>query len=326
MWRISNRRPVLKSILVGCVIGALMARWVRAAEQTKVTAPTQPESGPGGSDYVCDSVVKSNFGEGNGEFWIFEPADSKPAKAPVILFMHGWSAMNPAPYTDWINHIVRRGNIVIYPRYQAKLTTKPGTFTPNAIAAIKQALTILDQDNHVHPDRDKVAVVGHSFGGIIAANLAADAGSELPPLKAVMCVEPGNGGFPVNADYSKIPPKTLLLCVAGDEDKLVKDTFARRIFTEATAVDNADKNYILVSSDSHGTPALIANHMAPVAQPGSTNAMDWYGFWKWYDGLTDAAFYGKNRQYALGNTAEQRFMGKWSDGQPVAEPVVTEAK
>ena len=33
----------------------------------------------------------------------------------------------------------------------------------------------------------------------------------------------------------------------------------------------------------------------------------------------DAAFYNKNREYALGNTPQQRFMGVWSDGVPVKE-------
>ncbi|MGH8058347.1 MAG: hypothetical protein ACREOH_14110, partial [Candidatus Entotheonellia bacterium] len=39
--------------------------------------------------------------------------------------------------------------------------------------------------------------------------------------------------------------------------------------------------------------------------------------WKLFDGLTDAAFFQKNREYALGNTPKQRFMGLWSDGVPV---------
>ena len=354
MWRIFKRRRAFNSIVVGCLFGALVSRCLRAEDeappggglrekirerlkhgkgassesQTQATQPTQPTSGPGSSEYPYGSVKTSNFGAGDQEFWIFEPADSKPETAPVIVFMHGWSVMDTAPYIDWVNHLVRRGNIVIYPRYQAKLTTAPATFTPNTVAAIKQALTVLDGADHVHPDRDKVAIVGHSFGGIIAANIAAVAASEagMPVFKAVMCVEPGNGGFPVNADYSKIPAKTLLLCVAGDQDKLVKDKNAKEIFAASTAVAAADKNYILVNSDNHGSPALTADHFAPVAFGWATNALDWFGYWKWCDGLTDAAFYGKNRQYALGNTTEQRFMGKWSDGQPVTEPTITEAK
>lgn len=35
------------------------------------------------------------------------------------------------------------------------------------------------------------------------------------------------------------------------------------------------------------------------------------------------AFYGTNRQYALGDTDEQRYMGQWSDDTPIHEPVVT---
>ena len=38
--------------------------------------------------------------------------------------------------------------------------------------------------------------------------------------------------------------------------------------------------------------------------------------------LTDAAFHGRNREYALGNTPQQRYMGAWSDGRPVRELIV----
>ena len=56
--------------------------------------------------------------------------------------------------------------------------------------------------------------------------------------------------------------------------------------------------------------------------PGRIDALDFYGTWKLLDGLTDAAFHGTHREYALGNTAQQRFMGKWSDGVPVKELIV----
>ena len=61
--------------------------------------------------------------------------------------------------------------------------------------------------------------------------------------------------------------------------------------------------------------------------PGSsgreaTDTLDYFGYWKWFDALIDAAFFGRNRGIALGDTPEQRFMGKWSDGNPVTEPEV----
>jgi hypothetical protein len=58
------------------------------------------------------------------------------------------------------------------------------------------------------------------------------------------------------------------------------------------------------------------------AEPHSLNALDYYGTWKLFDALEDAAFYGKEREYALGNTPQQRNMGKWSDGVPVKEMIV----
>jgi hypothetical protein len=36
------------------------------------------------------------------------------------------------------------------------------------------------------------------------------------------------------------------------------------------------------------------------------------------------SFFGKNREYALGNTPQQRFMGFWSDGVAVKELIVTD--
>ena len=57
-----------------------------------------------------------------------------------------------------------------------------------------------------------------------------------------------------------------------------------------------------------------------------TNALDFYGYWKWLDALTDAAFFGLHRDLALGGTEAQKFMGTWSDGQPVKPAVVELAK
>jgi hypothetical protein len=134
-----------------------------------------------------------------------------------------------------------------------------------------------------------------------------------------MCVEPGPySPGRICQDYARIPAGTLLLCVAGDDDHIVGEATARLIFTTATTVARADKDYILVRSDSHGRPALHATHVAPAGNGFAS----WYGYWKWCDALTAAAFTGHDRAYALGNTPEQRFLGTWSDGTAVIEPVL----
>ena len=319
--------------------------------------PAQPSSGPGGSDYVCNQVIKSKHGsfDFGKQYWIYEPADPAPESAPLIVFLHGWSAMDPIGYEAWIEHIVKRGNIVVYPRYQATLFTQPKDFTSNAIAAVKSAIEELQTGKHVKPELDNFAIVGHSMGGIITANMAA-LSTGLPEPKAIMCIEPGVTDALELEDLSKIPETTLLLCVVGDRDENVGDADAIRIFEESSRI--TDKDFVIVVSDDHGDPSLIADHYAPAAvdkkpnfrtmitsllrmlilkilkqivgiptttrSHGEVNSLDYYGYWKLFDGLCDCGFYGINREYALGNTLEQRFMGVWSDGVPVKELIITD--
>lgn len=314
----------------------------------KPTPPAQPKSGPGGADYTHRAVVSKECGKGGTAYWLFEPGNPKPDRAPLIVFNHGWAVMQPRPYDAWIEHIVKRGNIVVYPRYQEGLLTPPAEFTPNASTAIKAAIERLKSEaGHVKPDLDKFAIVGHSMGGCVSANLTANWESAgLPRPKAVMPIQPGKTWGPVDwalvklEDLSRVAPETLLLCVVGDRDQMVQDVDAKRIFKETTRVPAANKSFVTLVTDEHGEPALVADHFAPCAATTGTggqqsdfaakiarraDALDYFGTWKLFDALTDAAFYGKNRKYALGNTPEQRFMGKWSDGVPVKELKVTTA-
>lgn len=336
----------------------------------QASPPAQPAKGPGSKEYSHTAVIKNRYENGIKEYWIYEPDQPKPSSAPVIVFLHGWGAMNPATYGAWIDHLVKRGNIVIYPRYQSDLKTPLKDFTANAIDAIHNAMSRLQNEpDHVRPDLSKFAVVGHSVGGLLTANVTALAQENgLPQVRAMMSVEPGRtwnpgtrGNVPL-ADLLKIPAKTLLLSVAGDKDRIARDVDAKRIYNESKNVSADNKDYITLISDEHGTPPLIAHHGAPTAfdlaydngekseetsalrerlkermrerQNGNdeaeittehlVNALDFYGTWKLFDGLCDAAFYGKNREYALGNTSEQRNMGNWSDGVPVQKLAVTD--
>jgi len=137
---------------------------------------------------------------------------------------------------------------------------------------------------------------------------------------------------PVLENLTKIPSNTLLLSLAGEQDNWVGVVDAKRIIRDTRQISSDNKDYILMISDEHGNPTLLANHFAPLAAEFSNknykldllvDAWDYYGTWKLFDGLLDAAFYNKNRPYALGNTSQQRFMGIWSDGEPVKEPIVT---
>jgi pimeloyl-ACP methyl ester carboxylesterase len=294
------------------------------ARNAAPTQPEQPRSGPGGKQFVHAQVLAELHGSGPRAYWLFEPAEPKPESAPLVVFNHGWGAMDPRAYRAWIDHIVQRGNIVVYPLYQDSLRTAASSFTPNAIAAVQDSIrTLQAETGHVKPQLEKFALVGHSMGGPISANMAETWKMQgLPLPRALMCVEPGKTwgrtwAVIEMADLKQIPAETLLLTVVGDDDRLVRDIDAKRIFIESTRVPLENKSFITLLSDDHGHPALNANHMAPVTWMGKLDALDYFGLWKLFDGLTDAAFFHTNRNYALGNTPEQKFMGLWSDGIPV---------
>jgi acetyl esterase/lipase len=365
------------------VLGVFFSAYVDAAEPP--AAPQQPARGPGGARLLRVNVTKARHGEGARAYWLFKPDVSTPTSAPLIVFLHGWGATNPAIYGAWIDHLVRAGNIVVYPRYQADLHTPTADFLPNAIRATQDAIALLQKEpGHLRPDLSKLAVVGHSVGGLLAANVAAVADdSGLPRVSAVMSVQPGRtwnrrplANVPLE-NLRRISNKPLMLVVVGDQDLLAGETDARRIYYESKQLNRADKDFVRLRSDNRGQPALTANHLTPVAfdsayddgedrglpggrararmrenlEPRSqektgsggddesiplvssamsdrgqlqVDALDYYGLWKLFDGLCDAAFHGRNRNFALGNTLQQRFMGYWSDGKPVNQLLVTD--
>ena len=340
--------------------GLILVTVLTLSAQTNLpTPPQQPETGPGGKQAAHAAVIKNRYEKGAKEYWIYEPDQPKPATAPVVIFLHGWGEMNPLYYGAWIDHLVKRGNIVIFPRYQPNLLTRREDFIPNTLSALKAAFDRLKTEpGHVHPDLTKVATVGHSLGGVLSASVAALADeSGLPHIRAAMSVEPGLTKEPASVpmpDLKKIASDTLLLSVAGDRDTLVDDYDAKRIYYESTRISADNKDFIRLVSDERGLPPLLANHRAPTApdkdydngdgdltaprsgmgsipdrqidatRTPAINALDYYGLWKLFDGLTDAAFFGRNREFALGNTPQQRFMGKWSDGVAVKEVIVTD--
>jgi dienelactone hydrolase len=320
------KKYLLLLIVIGIII--LPNAGSVVATSNGPTPPSQPTSGPGGSDYSHEGLQKSSYKWGAEQYWVFEPADPKPESAPLIVFNHGYFAIYPFFYQEWINHIVRKGNIVVYPRYQGVFFFDFRNFHSNAIDAVKDAIVTLNSGDHVIPELDKFAIVGHSYGGGITANMAALAEEEgLPIPKAIMPVQP----FILSSqssDLSKIPAETLMLVVVGEDDTVVGSSYGKKIFDNTPQIPLNQKDFVIQVTDRYGSPDLVADHIAPVCFQlfffSNVDAVDYYSTWKLFDALTDYAFYGINGEYCLGNTPEQRYMGLWSDGTPVKELIVTD--
>ena len=222
------KRFVISLFVIGILI--FSSSGIAIANFDDPTPPNQPESGPGGSGYSHDGYEKNRYKWGGSQYWIFEPRKPKPESAPLIVFNHGYLAIHPIIYWTWIIHLVKKGNIVVYPRYQGGFVLGYKNFLPNAINAVEDAIKTLQSGDHVRPELDKFAIVGHSLGGGITANMAALAEEEgLPIPKAIMPVQPFiQPGILV--DLSKISSDTLMLVVVGEDDNVVGNTSAKIIF------------------------------------------------------------------------------------------------
>jgi dienelactone hydrolase len=322
-------------------IGALSLAVLLAALPAALADDAPHSARASGDAYPHKALRRHEFGVGARSYWIYEPAEPTPAVAPVIVFHHGWLAVNPAAYGAWIDHLVRRGQVVIFPRYQLDVATRPDDFLPNALAAVRDAFDVLETSpKHIRPDRERFALIGHSAGGNLSAQMAATAAeNHLPVPKALVLLMPGEVKPAREPSLSRIPSTTLLVVAAAEDDRIVGDVRARQIFAGTTSIPPERKKYVLYRTDRHGLPWLIADHVAPTAalrgfdtgdgllrgyqlNRAELNAFDYAGFWRLADLTLDAAFAGRTLDEATDRGERFRHLGYWSDGRAVAPPIV----
>ncbi|RCK80771.1 MAG: hypothetical protein OZSIB_2659 [Candidatus Ozemobacter sibiricus] len=352
---VASNLVIIKALLAAGLVLVLIA----AAGPLQAGQPLgaeQPLTGPGGSgDYRHASFLQKEFGVGEERTLLFEPTAPRPASAPVVIFLHGWVTSDPGYHAGWIEHLCRRGWIVVYPLYQGT-GEHSSRYTGNVIRSVKEAFRRLYAEPDLQPDRERVAVIGHEVGALLAANLAAAARyCKLPQPRVVMLLHPSRhthlrtglyGGVEIY-DLSGIPAGTLLMTIVGEEEDPDSYELARELFYAADNVRARDKDFVTFLSDFHGKPPLVADRHAALSpkEPRyerevdrrrfeylkvfkarrlsrwtrcrGLDAMDWYGTFRLFDGLAAVAFANGPRDEVLGNTPRQRFMGFWSDRRPV---------
>ena len=299
--------------------------------------PAQPKTGPGGSEYVCDSIWFQDFSKKQDGYWLFEPMGPKPDSANLIVFIHGYGGYNPMIYGQWIRHLVRKGNIVVYPRYQKNIFwPRPKKFSENVSQAIRDALAEMENDGHVKPVTSNMAMVGHSYGGGVSGQFAINfLEHNIPKPKVVMLCAPGTGKLKGGRleSYADMPGDISLLIVTHENDWVVGDEFAQKVFKEATSVEK--RNLLHHRPDDHGLPAFRADHNQSYSldlafdngarnytskkalRVSTLDAVDFNGYWKLFDAMLDCNRTGANCETAFGGTPAQLSLGQWSDGTPV---------
>ncbi len=321
------------------LIFSLFVSLLAAQQPHGPQGPLPPEEGPGSPDYRHADVRISDFAAEAHGYWLFEPASPKPDSAAVVVFHHGYGAINPIIYGRWLRHLVQQGNTVIYPRYQKNLF-RPGSgeFAGNAARAIRDALDVLRTEGHVRPTSDPLILAGHSYGAAISAYLGVHYEElGIPKPGGILLCAPGTG--PLNGarleSYEGMPEDMRLLIMVSVNDHVVGEELGTAIFE--TAVHTPQRNLIRQHPDPHGELDIGAGHNECYALDSAfdmgihnlsyhravsiarTNAVDYYGYWKLLDGLMDCVRSGEHCEYAFGDTEKQRFLGCWSDGQLVRQ-------
>lgn len=229
-------------------------------------APARRTAGEPSADYAPPGAERVDVGSGPHGAAIFRKPGISRQPGPVVIFLHGWVAIDARRYGSWIGHLVHGGTTVVYPAYQ----TKPAydTITPltNVLAGVRVAL------EHVQVAPGRLVVAGHSTGGALAADYAAVAADHgLPAPAAVFSVYPGRKlrhlavAIP-SAELGTIAPGTRVVAYAGERDTAVGRATAKRIAAQAV---RADAELRIVRDDA------VDDHSAPRRFDGAAQRTFW---------------------------------------------------
>src|SRR5262249_9887790 len=120
----------------------------------------------------------------------------------------------PVNHLPWIKHLVKRGSVVIYPRYEMAYVDDPMPYVVNAVR---------EATKRVDVDKLPVLAIGYSRGGAIAVEDGAVAGDKGVPVPDwIMSVFPAPYGNQKQiVDLASLRKFTELLILVGDQDQVV---------------------------------------------------------------------------------------------------------
>jgi acetyl esterase/lipase len=231
------------------VVGLLVAAGLGGSDEPRRSPAGASEPRP----FAPPGAQRVDVGRGARGAAIFRRRDARAA-GPVVVFLHGWSLVDPASYGPWIVHLVRGGATVVYPTYQVAPFVDVATPLANTLVALRLALA----EVRVAPGR--LVVAGHSAGGALAADYAASArAAGLPAPAAVFSVYPGRSlrGIALRipaVSARHIPGATRVRVLAGARDRVVGTRVARAIVRTATRARATLRIVRDPAVDDHGAP------------------------------------------------------------------------
>lgn len=293
--------------------------------------PGQAESGYGSSEnYITNEYTYNSVGnEYDGtRAWYFVPDALKNGSvAPVVIFLHGHTAVDYHLYMGHIMHLIKQGYLVIYPEYQLSGPSDPyddldqTVMLDRAIASVQNAL------NEFGPiaDAGNIVLYGHSLGGLLAFCWAAEGGPQAARVVLANANLDPSTGIPkfvlerytfTFLDYENKGSATTspVIILWGDADTTIAP-YEQQLEAYNLLTNAASRVIYTAQTDKHGWPTLQATHGAalqPSLSDGDEIDEDALDF-RFYYAALDAALDGQDNL-----TFD---MGTWSDETPV-KPVL----
>jgi len=335
--------------------------WAQAGFAQTITPPPEPTSGPGSAQYLYGVVQSGPFtvsGKSKNSGYTYytytpvglapSPANPNPLptpkSAPIVLFLSAEDsgATTTTDYLALLQQLAAMGFTTVFPNYTDLELQKDyaAVIEADLLSAFSQLKnnTTLVKPALGSNGEPLYSVIGHSEGGYLALNLAATASSQgVPTPAAVVSYEANPGKLPA-FNALAIDPSTLVLLLVGDDDDKNRICPSVAVWSQMTQIPSVYKPFIYARSDSHGTPAQLANHWFPLTYTTkdtdptqyAVDDRDWNITYKLSVAVTACTTTGLYCDYALGNgpfnaygTTTQTDMGFWSDGTLVL-PLVLE--
>jgi fermentation-respiration switch protein FrsA (DUF1100 family) len=164
--------------------------------------------------------------------WVWYPTTTAGGPWPLVVFAHGYE-VGPQPYAALCEAWAEAGYVVAAPEFPLTDADVAGDYLdendidnqPDDVRFVFDSLLAPDSPLAGRVDPDRLAVAGHSDGGVTALAVAAD-----PPagLRGVIALS----AAPVSAGATAGPP---LLVMHGDEDDIDPYENGVAVFDEAEA-------------------------------------------------------------------------------------------
>ncbi len=221
----------------------------------------------GSPSYPSKTSVEGPITQDADGVWIFQPA-GRPRS--VVVFLHGQGGpeeTTPVNHRAWIDHLVERGSIVVYARYE--LAYERAALV-HAVAGVRTAAERVDLDGL------PALAIGYSRGAALAVEYGAKApGANVPVPAAVLSVFPSpQGDQSTVVDLRTLPHRTKVVFMVGQEDDVVGAQGVRFFLRRLLVADFPPSRIRLRKVRSRG--AFAAGHFAPMSTSAVARAAFWH--------------------------------------------------